>query len=144
MGRRRKDASADPVVFVGVAEPLRLLTIGEDSEVWNYANGPSSKRLLEHLRAHCAGSIVRLRPLANVADDEVERVRLAVAEAGAAKVTVAPRHKAKVVLEPRQRPGALSPGSMREVVLALVGEANVEDREGLRRVVEKLMAEEGI
>ena len=90
------------------------------------------------------GAIVRLKPGPDVPDDVVEAARHRWLDAGAARVVVVPASKGKVLPEEAAARAQAPSRTVREVVGALVDESNTGDRDALRGLVERTMAEEGL
>lgn len=83
------------------------------------------------------GSFVRLRPPPTASDVLIEEVRASALAQGAKAVRVVPKARASVLVKSEaQAPDATA----REVVLAMVAEANTKDRPALLALAEKTMA----
>lgn len=115
----------------------RLLTIDTEHPDWSQLDRRKAVSNVE-------GAIVRLRPPHTVSDADVERVRVFYEKVGAARVTVLPRPRVDVVpndvaeKRPEKAIGA------REAVLTLIRETNSKDRDLLRELCERVMAECGV
>jgi hypothetical protein len=109
-----------------VESARRLVTIEPEDEHW--MDGSFDYAAFE-------GAIVRVRPPDAWLDAHVETVREEFAK-HAAVVRVLPRRRARVLTVPRER---REHASARAVVLQLVEESNVEDREALAAFVEGVM-----
>jgi hypothetical protein len=87
--------------------------------------------------------IVRLRPPIDAPDEKVQDLVHQARERGAEKVIVLPRPKAEVL--PAKALGKKTlVEDARASVLALVADSNATNKDGLRELVEAVMAEEGI
>jgi hypothetical protein len=115
-----------------IALSRELLTIGEAHPCWVTVNFAYGGR---------GGEIVRVQPPDGASDEQVERVRTSLLEAGAEVVRVMPRRRSSVLTEPAEK---REHASAREVVARLVEESNVEDRAALREFVEGVMGRQGL
>lgn len=126
--------SRSRVQTVPVADPRRLLTVGEDFPIWT--RPPA-------VPFNCPGSIVRLRPPEGASDEKVEEVRRYLLSVGeAAAVRVMPRPRSAVL--PAAKVAAVARMSIRELAVRLAGEAVVEDRAALLAVVEEALDHAGL
>lgn len=127
--------SRDPTKVQRVVLPARdLVTDTLDSET-----KPEATRDL-----WAKGAIVRIRPPQDATDERIEAARRSWLEAGASRVFVEPRPKSTPLPESslvRQRRAS---AGVRQIVLDLVEEANSEDGDALRSVIEETMDSEGI
>ena len=93
--------------------------------------------------AELSGAYVRIKPPPGSADDDVERMRTALLEAGAAVVRVVPAPRAAVMTkEARATPPPRE--TLRQAVLALVETVSSQDREVLRAKVEQVLGKVGV
>lgn len=90
------------------------------------------------------GAIVRMRPPADATDEEVAGMRALLEARGAERVIALARPKGDVLPAKLAAKLATAPRGAREVVLGLVEEANAKDRNKLRELAEKVMAEVGL
>ena len=96
------------------------------------------------LATRIAGAIVRLEPPAELTDVQIDNVRSAFVAAGAVAVRMLPKLSAGQVVAPERTEDRSSVASVRSVVMKMVDEARVTDREAVRSIVEKVLAEEGL
>lgn len=89
-----------------------------------------------------AGAIVRVKPSRDADRDEVQRVREKFLNFGAAAVRVVARAAEAVVVDAYNE---LAPAQdVREVVEQMAEEANTQDRDALKRVLESALARAGL
>jgi|HubBroStandDraft_6_1064221.scaffolds.fasta_scaffold436687_2 hypothetical protein len=117
-----------------VAGARELVTIGPEHPAW-------SERETIGLGPLANGCIARVQPPVDATDSVVEHMVFRLKSDGAAVVRVLPRRKSRVLTAPRER---VAHEGARVVVLALVREANVEDREALAAFVEGVMERQKI
>ena len=122
--------------LVGFDTPLAL-TIGKDSVMWvdseSWLSTPPS----------LGGAYVRIDPPAWATDEQVERARFLVAQAGACAVRVLPRPRAAPMVREAREP-ARARETLREAVLAVSGGVASSDRAALDRVVEGVLGKVGL
>lgn len=128
----------DGKIEVRKIDTRRLLTIDVDHPIWD-----KGEKLIGVGGEPVKEAIVRLRAPVKATDIDVERVRRAYEEAGAAKVTVLPRLRTEVLPQDVQQSPAKAIGA-REAVLCLVEESNTKDRDALRALCERVMGECGL
>lgn len=129
-------SATDPwkVEHIGVASPRPLRTIETTNKAWSNKRLPAKKALRTFAED---GAIIRLRPPAGGAE-RAEALKAALLDAGAAAVKVLPPEpgSATVVNNPTK---AAPVRSNRDVILSIVEEANTDDRDALRALVEDTM-----
>ena len=131
---RRESAEGTWAVRMPVEGARRLVTLDETEPYW--------KKPGTYVFLNMEGAIVRLKPPADADPGQVEAIREHLAAKGAAKIVyVAPPKKEAVPTPARLEFVGLSP---RQVVEKLLEEANTADRDALRGIVEKVMAENGL
>lgn len=111
-----------------------LITIGPEDGCWESAVPPGMSVVVWN------GSFVRIRPPASASEERIEQVRHLVTQL-AAKVVVEPARRSQPVTAPKERAPHLQ---AREVVGLMIEEANVEDRDALRRLCEEVMGRAGL
>ena len=113
-----------------------LYTFDSKHPVWKLDTAVDCTRI--------AGAIVRLEPPAELTDVQIDNVRSAFVAAGAVAVRMLPKLSAGQVVAPERTEDRSSVASVRSVVMKMVDEARVTDREAVRSIVEKVLAEEGL
>ena len=111
-----------------------LVRISEGSPAWI---GEWDARLDPLLR----GAIVRIDPPLDAIPLTVEQLRVRCLEAGALSVRCSPIRKSAVLPDAKE---AVPHKRARDVVVALVAKANVEDRPALAAFCEQVMAQQGL
>lgn len=138
----------------GVVEPRKvsgskeLHTIEADSPVW-HPDAQFPPKLPGSEEPVWGGAFLRARPPEGVSDAQIAKVKAGLLAQGAVAVRVLPRPKTKVILTAAgQRIEMDAQGKLtvrelpaREVVTQLVDAANTRNRDALRSLVEKTMAE---
>jgi hypothetical protein len=110
----------------------RLVTVGPDDPIWEAGS-------VEPYR----GAIVRIVPAEAATDEQVGSLRLRIAQVAAA-TRVLPRRRAGVVTQAPPDPKRSAHKRAREIVGAMVDEANTADRVALRAFCEEVMARAGL
>lgn len=123
----------------------RLLTLGEDREIWTLPNNRTSDLILDMsgLRV-AAGALVRLHPPAGISEQDIAAVVARLEEAGAARVKVVPRASSPEVVRRIDVDPSLPRRSHREAVFAAADEARSSDPAALRALLGDILDEEGI
>lgn len=126
------ERSEDGSTIVFVQDAKRLVTIGPEWVGWTKGD--------HELSGDMQNVFVRLVPPETASDENVDEARAHFERCGA-KVMVLPRRRAAVVLTPREkRPHRRA----REVIDAMVGEANFEEKAALASFVGELMDQVGL
>lgn len=141
MARIRRE-TAEPgflVVEVPLERSREFVTIGPDAEAWSV---PEAAQDLAESFSYAGqvfdGSFVRLEPPPDASDETVEWVRGVCVNGGAIRVFVVPRRRVAEVLEPK---GEIAAGARpRDVVLQLVEESPLQEKDALRDLCEEIMA----
>lgn len=112
----------------------RLITVGADHPIWGEGH-PIVMSMTD--------ALVRLEPPQGTTDAALDAVEKLIADAGAAAIRVGHRQRQDAVLAP---PTEAAPKvvSLHQVVMQLVDESLVGDKEALRSVIEEAIAAEGL
>jgi hypothetical protein len=121
------------------AAPVR--TVLPTSAAWAYSL--TDLRLSGDAEAAFRGAYVWVQPPEGASDEKVAAVARLVRASGAAAVHVEPRRRSAVVTTPEKAAPPAAHKSVRETVAVLVSEANTNDREALRAVVESALGRAG-
>ena|ERR1019366_1561833 len=123
-----------------VAGARSIITIGPEHQVWGGGSLPVEIDV-GLIDAGLRGAIVRILPPGQASDERVAWLVGMVKATGAAVVRVGPRRKARVVTDAR---AATQHASGRAVVMQLVEESNVDDRDALRTFCDAVMQRQGV
>jgi hypothetical protein len=123
-----------------VAEARELITVDPQHKAWGHQHAPTDPGTMFDYRVF-NGAIVRLQPPEWMDDRGVESIRAEIEKYGAKVVRVGARRKSRVLTEPR---GPTQHASARAVVLQLVEESNVDDRDALRTFCDAVMQRQGV
>lgn len=136
MTRRRNPAiRLVPKTEFFPVETRRLVTIGEDSPVWD------GDMAFDQMTA---GALVRVRAPPDVADEQVEAVRAWARKMGAeGEIRVLRRRRARLPDEALARVRKKR-ARARDVVLEVVEACSFEDKKALREACEAIMDEAGL
>jgi hypothetical protein len=144
----RVDVVDDPIEDSGtrvpevreVAGARAVITVDQQHKAWGYQHGPTDPGILFDYRVF-NGAIVRLQPPEWMDDRGVETIRAEIEKYGAKVVRVGPRRKSRVLTEAR---APTQHASARAVVMQLVEESNVDDRDALRTFCDAVMQRQGV
>lgn len=125
--RKKSDFKSVNESVVPIDDAADLVIVDEASSLWGDGD----------FALDATNAFVKLKPPPGTPQERVEAVRVYLLKAGAIGVVVTPQRAGKVV------PDAAVPAAprrrVREVVLALVEEARVKDRERLKEIAEQTM-----
>ena len=142
MARTRREEVPEPgfqVVEKLVEGARAFVTIGPEHPTWGGERAADGEEQCTDLGLR-GGEFVRVEPPGDASDEDVADVRRA-AEKVALRVVVLRRRRAQVLTAPREkRPHRRA----RDVVHALVEDANVEDRPALAALCEGVMSKRGL
>lgn len=120
-------------VRVVPVESRHLADFGPTSAVWEGASAAPEE-----------GSIVRVRPPPGTPPEVIARVLDEVEKAGARAIKVVPPSRAMVIPTEKNEAPRTARAQARDVVMQLVDEANTQDRDALRGVVDHAMGKAGL
>lgn len=119
-------------------ESRRLMTVGPDHPVWGMS-------VEEMVVANVEGALVRLEPPAGVTDATLDALENELLLDGAVAVRVGHRQRADAVIPQVEKEQPATKGeSTHQVVMNMVEEAKVGNKEALRDLIEAALAAEGL
>jgi len=117
-------------------ESRRLVTFGPEHEIWD-PNYQGTGICVD-------GALVRLEPPAGITDAWLDEFQVELKHLGAVAVRVGHRQRADAVITQVEKTQPAKGESVHQVVMGMVDEAKVGDKDSLRNLIEAALAAEGL